>query len=93
MTNLQQLQAHGIDAKKNYMEGAIWMGNKIVKEIASLQQSLDFFIEEYKSRIGPRDDQQIRQTELWLIDSINRSQQALVEKANEMIDSTNVLKN
>jgi hypothetical protein len=44
--------SEGIDEKKKYMEGAVWMGKKLSNEVEKVCQSYEFLLLEYNQRIG-----------------------------------------
>jgi len=48
---LESVQSEGIEEKKKYMEGAVWMGKKLSNEIEKVCQSYEFLLLEYNQRI------------------------------------------
>ena len=48
---MESVQSEGIEEKKKYMEGAVWMGKKLSNEIEKVCQSYEFLLLEYNQRI------------------------------------------
>ena len=51
LQKLESVQSEGIEEKKKYMEGAVWMGKKLSNEIEKVCQSYEFLLLEYNQRI------------------------------------------
>ena len=89
MTHLQELQAQGLDAKRHYMDGATWMGQRLRNEIISLQKSYQFLIDEYRSRVAAIDGSlRLDSASTWFIEAIERSLQALYDQCFDMVEAS-----
>ena len=51
LQKFEQVHSEGIEEKKKYMEGAVWMGKKLSNEIEKVCQSYEFLLLEYNQRI------------------------------------------
>lgn len=47
---LENIYAQGFDEKQRYMEGAIWMGNRLHGEIKGLLVAIDYLVDELTVR-------------------------------------------
>jgi len=47
---LEQIYSQGFDEKQRYMEGAIWMGNRLNNEIRGLLVAVEYLVEEFMKR-------------------------------------------
>lgn len=47
---LEQIYSQGFDEKQRYMEGAIWMGNRLSNEIKGMLIAVEYLVEELAQR-------------------------------------------
>lgn len=98
---IQQLQRNmheGIDEKKKYMEGAVWMGKKLSNEIEKVCQSFEFLLIEYHQRLAPSTthtsmplgstltEAQLNNASQWLVEAVKQAGFDLYEKTITILE-------
>jgi hypothetical protein len=81
---LQSIKNEGVDYKKKYMEGAVWMGKKLSNEIEQACQSFEFLLMEYSQRLTKGDGEAASN---WLVEAVKQAGFDLYEKSITILES------
>lgn len=96
---LEELNNSNFDTeqKRRYMEGAVWMGQRLSNEIESLCNSLDYLLDEYNNRIynstgnAEKIITQVNTATQWLMQAIKSSGCNLYEKSIQVLEGATLL--
>ena len=98
ISQLQRNMHEGIDEKKKYMEGAVWMGKKLSNEIEKVCQSFEFLLIEYHQRLAPAathsnvplgdtlTEAQLINASQWLVEAVKQAGFDLYEKTITILE-------
>ncbi|KAL4466916.1 hypothetical protein ABPG74_010513 [Tetrahymena malaccensis] len=87
---VQELQVQGMKYDKlNYMEGSVWMLDKILKEVLRFRENIIQMTKQINNNAFKNQNQkEILQNYKWFVDNVEMNGEQLIEKINYMKEST-----
>ena len=87
MNRISQIQESHLGNQNTYMQGAVWMGNRLLNEIEAMCDSMIFLNEEYTNRMS---NPQLLTPSLakWLISAVNKKTRDLKGKTTAIMECT-----